>query len=114
MVSRPWRPSGSHHRRPQNEILLHPPSRFSNICRLENLAEYLPLALKSTGLIFPAKERLRKRHSIELRQQGKVTNAANLLTSYYTPQTEHTIYRIFEDDFELGRYSNDPLSVGLT
>ena len=79
-----------------------------------NLAEYLPLELKSTGLIFPAKERLRKRHSIKLSQQGKVTNAANLLTSYYTPQTERTIYRIFEDDFEHGRYSNDQLSVGLT
>jgi hypothetical protein len=78
------------------------------------LAEYLPLEMKSTGLIFTAKELLRKRHSIKLSQQGKVTNAANLLTSYYTPQTERTIYRIFEDDFELGHHSNDPLSVGLT
>ena len=104
----------NHQWQPQNEILLLPLSRLSNICKLEDLAEDLPLALKSTGLILPSKERLRKRHSIELSQQRKVTNAANRLTSYYTPQTERTIYRIFQDDFELGRYNKDPLSVGLT
>ena len=104
----------NHHWRPQNEILLLPPSRFNNICRLENLAEDLPLALKSTGLTLPPKEQLKKPHRIESGQHGKVTNAANRLASYYTPQTARTIHRLFQDDFELGRYSNDPRSVGLT
>ena len=104
----------NHHWRPQNEILLLPASRFSHICRLEHLAHDLPLALKSTGLTLPPKERLKKPHRIESGQHGKVTNAANRLASYYTPQTARTIHRLFQDDFELGRYSNDPRSVGLT
>ena len=104
----------NHHWRPQNEILLLPASRFSHICRLEHLAHDLPLALQSTGLTLPPKERLQKPHRIESGQQGKVTNASSRLTSYYSPQTARTIYQLFQDDFELGRYSNDPRSVGLT
>ena len=103
----------NHHWRPQNEILLLPASRFSHICRLEHLAHDLPLALKSTGLTLPPKDRLQKPHRIESGQQGKVTNASDRLTSYYTPQTARRIYQLFQDDFELGRYSNDPRSVGL-
>ena len=104
----------NHHWRPQNEILLLPASRFSHICRLEHLAHDLPLALKSTGLTLPPKERLQKPHRIESKQQGKVTNASSRLASYYSPQTAKTIYQLFQDDFELGLYSNDPRSVGLT
>ena len=103
----------NHHWRPQNEILLLPASRFGHICRLEHLSHDLPLALKSTGLTLPPKERLQKPHRIESGQQGKVTNASNRLTAYYTPQSAQTISRLFQDDFELGRYSNDPRSIGL-
>ncbi len=102
----------NHHWHPQNEILLLPDSRFSHICRLEHFANDLPPSLKSTGLTLPPKERLEKPHRVDSDPQGKVSNASSRLTSYYSPQTARTIYKLFQDDFELGRYSNDPRGVG--
>ena len=103
----------NHHWKPQEDALLLPPSRFQSICRLENLADELPPALAAMGLTVPDPERLHQPHSIESRQDGKLTHASSRLATYYTSETVQTIAHLFNGDFELGGYSLDPRSIGL-
>ena len=103
----------NHHWKPQEDALLLPPSRFQSICRLENLADELPPALAAMGLTVPDPERLHQPHSIESRQDGKLTHASSRLATYYRSETVQTIAHLFRRDFELGRYSLDPRSIGL-
>ena len=65
------------------------------------------------GLTVPDPERLHQPHSIESRQDGKLTHASSRLAKYYTAETVQTIALLFKGDFELGGYSLDPRSIGL-
>lgn len=107
---------GLHHDRhwwPQRDMLLLPPSRYDHICRLENLADELPQALKHTGLTLPPRDRLARPHSLEAGREGKITNASSRVKAYYTPATIEAVARLYAEDFSLGNYSTDPHSIGL-
>ena len=65
------------------------------------------------GLTVPDPERLHQPHSIESRQDGKLTHASSRLATYYTSETVQIIAHLFRKDFELGGYSLDPRSIGL-
>ena len=103
----------NHHWKPQIDALLLPPSHFQTVCRLEHLAEELPLALARTGLTLPSPDRLRQPHRIESNQRSKLTQAASKLLKYYSPTTVQAVADLYTADFKLGRYSTDPRSLGL-
>ena len=103
----------NHHWKPQNDALLLPASHFQTICRLEHLAEELPVALAQTGITLPSPDRLRQPHRIESNQHSKLTQAASKLLQYYSPSTIKAVADLYAADFNLGRYSTDPRSVGL-
>jgi len=103
----------NHHWKPQNDALLLPASHFQTICRLEHLAEELPVALAQTGITLPSPDRLRQPHRIESNQQSKLTQAASKLLLYYSPTTIQAVTDLYATDFSLGRYSTDPSSLGL-
>ena len=103
----------NHHWKPQSDALLLPASQFHSICRLEHLSEDLPRALSETALRLPSPERLQQPHQIESQQQSKLTQATRKLLLYYCPTTIKAVAELYAADFKLGRYSEDPGSIGL-
>ena len=103
----------NHHWKPQSDALLLPSSQFQSICRLEHLSDELPLALSTTRLRLPSPERLQQPHQIESQQQSKLTQASSKLLRYYSASTIQAVAELYAADFELGRYSLDPRSIGL-
>ncbi len=103
----------NHHWKPQIDALLLPASQFQCICRLEHLSEELPQALARSGMSLPSPEKLQQPHQIESQQQSKLTQASSKLLRYYSASTIQAVGELYTADFELGRYSLDPRSIGL-